>query len=326
MAARRRILPAGSQAARRWKTIDDLAPQLAEFDLRCQAQDFDTAVRVIFEFDFGLLYLWGYYQLMAELHERVQGKLSDPLINENSVGMLGHAYYQMGQYQKAIAHFGEALEHAQSREDRYGEGVWSGNLGLCYGDLAQTTRAIEYFERGLEIFVETSDRASETITLGNMGFFLADLGQIDRAADHHQRGLEISLEIHDLRSASAHMGDLGGRFAELGEVTHAFEYCNQALIETRKAEYRYTESLTLNYLGDIFADQCQWEKAIESYEQAIQIADETSNAEVAIGARSGLALACISPGDLGRASQAIVEAQRHHVPRRSQTPPAERVA
>jgi hypothetical protein len=78
------------------KTTDDLAPQLAEFDLRCQAQDFNTAVRVVFEFDCNHLYLWGYYRLMAELHERVQGKLTDPLANENSIGMLGHAYYRMG--------------------------------------------------------------------------------------------------------------------------------------------------------------------------------------------------------------------------------------
>jgi hypothetical protein len=68
---------------------------------------------------------------MAELHERVQGKLTDPLANENSIGMLGHAYYRMGPYQKAIAHFGEALEHAGSREDRYGESVRFCNLGLC---------------------------------------------------------------------------------------------------------------------------------------------------------------------------------------------------
>jgi tetratricopeptide (TPR) repeat protein len=113
------------------KTTDDLAPQLAEFDLRCQAQDFNTAVRVVFEFDFNHLYLWGYYRLMAELHERVQGKLTDPLANENSIGMLGHASYRMGQYQEAIAHFGEALEHAGSREDRYRESVRFCNLGIC---------------------------------------------------------------------------------------------------------------------------------------------------------------------------------------------------
>jgi hypothetical protein len=53
-----------------WKTLEDLAPQLAEFELRLAGEDYDTAATVLLEIDYDYLQLWGHYQLVAELHER----------------------------------------------------------------------------------------------------------------------------------------------------------------------------------------------------------------------------------------------------------------
>ena len=74
-----------------WKTLDDLAPQLAEFDLRCAVGEYDTAADVLTDIDFDCLLLWGHFRLMAELHERLQGKLADPTLKGISVGNLGIA-------------------------------------------------------------------------------------------------------------------------------------------------------------------------------------------------------------------------------------------
>ncbi len=60
-----------------WKTLDDLVPQLSEFELRCEGDDYDTAAAVLLEFDFDYLFLWGHYRLMSELHERLQGRIAD---------------------------------------------------------------------------------------------------------------------------------------------------------------------------------------------------------------------------------------------------------
>jgi hypothetical protein len=51
-----------------WKNLDDLAAQLAEFDLRCEAGDYDTAASVLTEIDFDYLLVWGHYRLVIDLH------------------------------------------------------------------------------------------------------------------------------------------------------------------------------------------------------------------------------------------------------------------
>ncbi|MFB3133490.1 MAG: AAA family ATPase, partial [Rhodothermales bacterium] len=92
-----------------WKSVDDLAPQLAEFDLRCAGQDYDTAASVLLGIDFDYLLLWGHVRLMAQLHERLSDRLNDPSLKSRSVGNLGTAYRSMGQIEKAVNCYEQAL-------------------------------------------------------------------------------------------------------------------------------------------------------------------------------------------------------------------------
>ncbi len=87
-----------------WKKIEDLEPQLNEFDLRCVAEDYDTAASVLLEIDFDYLLLWGHFRLMIELHEKLKGKLQDVKTERVNFGYLGLAYNSIGQVHKAITY------------------------------------------------------------------------------------------------------------------------------------------------------------------------------------------------------------------------------
>ena len=69
--------------------MDDLAPQLAEFELRCQGGDYDTAAQVLLGIDVDYLIQWGHYRLTAELHQQLQGHLDDPWTNADGKTNLG---------------------------------------------------------------------------------------------------------------------------------------------------------------------------------------------------------------------------------------------
>ena len=72
-------LPQARKPRAEWKKLDDLAAQLAEFDLRCAAGDYDTAASVLTDIDFDYLLLWGHYRLMIDLHEKLTRKNNDRL-------------------------------------------------------------------------------------------------------------------------------------------------------------------------------------------------------------------------------------------------------
>src|SRR5207248_2658860 len=134
-----------------WKTIEDLAPQLAEFDLRCAGQDYETAAAVLSEISFDYLMLWGWSRRVVELNERLLGKLDNPRLETIILTGQGHAYLELGQAKRAIGYFERALTIDRQVGDRHNEGITLGNLGSCYWALGPTALAIDYHEQALAI-------------------------------------------------------------------------------------------------------------------------------------------------------------------------------
>src|SRR4029077_12963436 len=75
-----------------WRTLEDVRPQLAEFELRCEAGDYDTAATVLDDIDFDYLQLWGHYRILLELHGRIHGHITDPTLNANHLNSLGNCH------------------------------------------------------------------------------------------------------------------------------------------------------------------------------------------------------------------------------------------
>ncbi|MCO6427789.1 TIR domain-containing protein [Nitrosomonas communis] len=144
-----------------WKRLEDLTPQLNEFELRCAGEDYDTAANVLLEIDFDYLQLWGHCHLVIALHQRLQGTIHDLDLKQRCVGNLGTAYAAIGQVQKAIGCYQAALHIAREIGNRGSEGTWLGSLGSRYADLGQTSRAIEHYEQALAIAREIGDRRAE---------------------------------------------------------------------------------------------------------------------------------------------------------------------
>ena len=65
-------------------------PQLAEFELRCQGGDYETAAELLLEIDDTLSSL-GYHQLIKNMQEGLQGRLDDPRLRQASLDSLRRA-------------------------------------------------------------------------------------------------------------------------------------------------------------------------------------------------------------------------------------------
>ena len=79
-----------------WRTLEDVRPQLAEFELRCDTGDYDTAATVLADIDFDYLQVWGHYRTLVDLHGRIHGRITDPALNATHLANLGICHYQPG--------------------------------------------------------------------------------------------------------------------------------------------------------------------------------------------------------------------------------------
>lgn len=258
----------------RWKTIEDLAPQLAEFDLRCAGEDYDAAAVVLLEIDFDYLLTWGFYRLMAEMHERLRGKISISLLQAWNVGHLGTAYRRMGELQKAVSCYEQSLKLDRENRNRSSEGASLVGLANSYGNMGQTARAIEYNEQALAIFREIGDRQSEGTVLGNLGSCYFDTGKTARAIDYCEQSFSIAREAGDL----------------LGEVRQ------------------------LANLAEALIDEKQYAEALRKAAESVKIADEIKSSGDGSHGNYCLALAYLYANDLSSSRAAAEAARRYDEP------------
>jgi len=174
-----------------WKSLDDLDAQLAEFELRFQSQDYDTALGVLLEIDFDYLMLWGHSRQVLEYHLRLQGKIEDDSLKKDSLSTLGFCYDSLGDYPKAIEHYQQSLDIAREIGDRGGEGNSLGNLGGCYYSLGDYPKAIEHHQQSLDISREIGDRDGQGHSLNNLACALLFLGDTELAQAHLNTAAEI---------------------------------------------------------------------------------------------------------------------------------------
>ncbi|MEP7107530.1 MAG: tetratricopeptide repeat protein [Ferruginibacter sp.] len=297
-----------------WKTLDDLAPQLSEFEMRCFGEDYDTAAGVLLEFDFDYLLLWGHYLLMIQLHERLQDKITDPLLKQNSEGNLGSAYFNMGHYQRALDCYVRTLVESQEIKDRNGEVAWLGNIGACYSMLGQIKKAIEYCDRALVIRREIGDRIGERLDLSNLGLGYAELGQISRAMDYLNQALALDRVIRSRYGESVDLFSLGTLYADLGQTTEAFQYYRDAIAIAQEIGYRLGEAETMTEIGYIYLYQDKWDESSGQFKEAIEIADNLGNPDIQQRARIGLAITNLNQGELGSAIEMAGEARKFDCP------------
>ncbi len=252
-----------------WRSLEDVRPQLAEFELRCDAGDYDTAATVLDDIDFDYLLVWGHYRTLVELHGRIYGRITDPGLNGTHLTTLGSCRSQLGEYRQAIDLYGQALAIAREIGDRSGEGAALGNLGECRRSLGEYRQAIDLHGQALAVGRAIGNRYGEGTALIGLGDCHLGLGEYRQAIDLHGQALAIFREIGD-RSGQAN---------------------------------------ALDYLGRAWLASGDASRAVTLLGQAMSIADATGDSEPAVMARLGLARAHLQLGDPATALLTVTQAR-----------------
>jgi tetratricopeptide (TPR) repeat protein len=254
-----------------WKHLDDLAPQLAEFELRYRDDDYDTATWLLLEIDF-YLFSWGHYRLAVELHEQLQDKLTNPYLKQTSLGRLAICYQKLGETRRAIDLEEQALAIAREIGHRASEAVLLANLGYCHADLGEIRRAIDFHERALAIAREIGHRTSEAVHLGNLGACHARLGETQRAIHLYEQALAIAGDINDRLRLSLMSAYLGDSYVDCEAWEQAIQRYDQAIPIADEIGFVHAQSRARDglakarlFLGELSAAR-QTAEAARSYD------------------------------------------------------------
>ncbi|XP_068674036.1 tetratricopeptide repeat protein 28-like [Montipora foliosa] len=225
----------------------------------------------------------------------------------------GLAYFNLGNYFQAVAHFKQAITNYTKALAifkkvgfRANEGRGYGNLGNAYQSLGNFKQAIEYHHQHLSIAKEVGDRAGEGAAYGNLGNAYQSLGNFKQAIEYHHQRLSIAKEIGDRAGEGRAYGNLGNAYENLGNFKQAIEYHHQSLSIAKEVGDRAGEGAAYGNLGNAYKSLGNFKQAIEYHHQHLSIAKQVGDRAGEGGAYGNLGNAYRS---LGNFKQAI---EYHH--------------
>jgi tetratricopeptide (TPR) repeat protein len=253
-----------------WEKLDDLAAQLAEFDLRCTAGDYDTAAYVLLEIDSQYLNRWGHYRLVIDLHLRVKGNITDENLRLSNLFGLGNAYVSIGNLKEALALFEEGLNITRELKIQNWEGPFLTSLGITYSTVGDKRKAIEFFEQSLTFARESGFLESEGVCLTNLGNTYADLGDPRKAIEYHQQTLMITRESGNQRGESIVLGNIGHDYRDMNDLEQAIPAYQQAIKIGDDISFPVTQSWERWGLAQVYLFQNDPANARTTIEEALQ--------------------------------------------------------
>jgi predicted ATPase len=226
-------------------------------------------------------------------------------------GNLGNVSKDGDDYVQARSYFQQALEISRDLDDLLCEGLTLNNLGLVSKQLGYYAEALEYFEEPLRIFGETGDRHSESIALLNLGDLYLICGNYHAAQAHLEQALHLTREIGDRRGESSSLNKLCRLHRHLGENDTGRDCSREALRIAEETGDLPMQGTASTNNGHILARLESWEKAVDSYRQALEIHRKLGENDQAMEALAGLARVHLAQGDPSQALVQVEEILKH---------------
>ncbi len=198
--------------------------------------------------------------------------LNDPNMVASVVNLAGGAYDVLGEPDKALKSYGDALTQFRAVGSVSSEASVLNNIGKIYTDTAQWQQSLDYYSQALQIF-EREDRpsAAHAIVLHNIGAIQMALGNTDKALEYSQRALVLRRATGDKGGEADSLGRIASVYVDLGQTAKALESYDQALALRKAVGDPRGQASTLIGLGNAYDRIGDLAKAGENYDTALQL-------------------------------------------------------
>ncbi len=299
------------------RTSEDLKKQLEGGMRQTKASTTTTLASIYFNTGDAEKALQYFKQALAvfESQKESHSKQYAMLTHSNLAEVYSYKY----DWDKALEHDNRALSLANELEHKIFIIKTINSIGLIYDRTGERKKALESYEKALELTRSIkeggdNEKSFEASILGNIGESYLFLGEPRKALEYHNKELALQMEIKDQRfidrQASAYQS-IAGVYSYLGENEKALELLYKSLELFRQAPQfikdlarnRVTEASLLKDIGSIYRQTGNLQKALEFYDQTLQIAIAAKRSNMEAQALNNIALVNLAFGEPRKALQ-----------------------
>lgn len=219
----------------------------------------------------------GFRDAIENYEQALQIYRQDKNVRGTAIALMniGGIYLSLNDYKTALRKFEEARQAAAAGNERDLEVALLLNIGTIYDDTNDADKALELYGQALDKSSSIGFPQGEAAILNNMGRVYQRLGENERALGFYQRALlrggEIGFDPH-IKAVLLH--NSGFIYQKLGKTKLALQNYLASLEIKRTTGFRQVEGNTLAMIGDLYENEGLLNKALEYYQQAIQVSDK----------------------------------------------------
>ena len=185
---------------------------------------------------------------------------------------VGLGYYMKGEFLEVLDYWNNSLEVYRSMNNLRGEANILNNLGAIYYNQGDDAKAIDLYLHSLAVSEKVKDTLRIATALINIGgVYYNKTTTRNQALDYYLRAIPLGERLRDngvIGTASLNIGDL---YLSQGKDSLALIYLEKSG-KALEGTSKYPN--TLSKIGDVYADQGEYDRAIQIQKEAIRIARE----------------------------------------------------
>jgi CHAT domain-containing protein/Tfp pilus assembly protein PilF len=196
----------------------------------------------------------------------------------NNIGFL---YTELGEPDKALGYFQQALTVEQNLNDSAGEETAYNNIGESYSEQGQYDQALTEYQQALQIAQTTNDQSGEEAELNNIGEVNSHQGQTAKALEFFQQALKIAQNLNDVPGQRIFLNNIGSAYRDMGQLDQALSFYQQSLTLAQNLKDPAGQSTALSNIGAVYEGQGNLQPALDAYQQALAL-EESLRASVKV--------------------------------------------
>lgn len=221
----------------------------------------------------------------------------------------GYALCGIGEAQRSLRNFEEAMKHLNLAFVRLGEvNDFSGQayvlneMGASHRDLANPRNALPEYDRALELRSRIGDRWGQAQIHNNLGFLYSGMSEQQQAITHLALALSIWRELDDRTQELNTLQTIAIANLELGNLTEAFQQFQTILDSCAQSTDRCNlEAYARNSRGVILDTWGDTNESLIQYNLALDLFRETNNKKEEARVLDNIGMAFAAIGDASAA-------------------------
>jgi CHAT domain-containing protein/Tfp pilus assembly protein PilF len=220
-------------------------------------------------------------------HWRALADLESRYMEYQALMYLGEAYFKLSEYDNSLRPYQQALALRQTPGWKWHE-VWaSNNVARSYEMLGDVDQALKYFQMSVRDAEHADDNGREfAVACTALGGFYLSQGEKQKALEYLYKAMPHWITNN---LGTADMPDVDGRArvwlrlgqlnASLGETDEAVKYLSQAAVAWRTTNDPVWLVRALNSLGEVQFDLGDFQGALTSFKEGLEISKKSGNRE-----------------------------------------------